>query len=69
MGLEEEVVLLIKRALSERIAADGVRFLDVHRANEFAVEMGIDASCVKPVIETINSVLEAKWKSRDSNIL
>ena len=61
--MEEEVVRLIKRIVDERIKEGKVHFFDVEKANELAIEMGLDVACVKSVIEELNRLLEDKLRA------
>ena len=62
--IEEEIVRLIKKVVDERVSRHGVILLNVEKANEMAVEMGLDAGCVKSVFEALNRMLEDKFKSK-----
>ncbi len=67
--VEEEIVRLIKRIIDERVGSHGVILLNVEKANELAVEMGLDAGCVKSVFESLNRMLEEKFRSRKSDVI
>ena len=64
VSMEEELVRLIKRAVDERVHEHGVILFDVEKANDLAVELGLDVSCVKAVMEELNRLLEEKFRDR-----
>jgi hypothetical protein len=64
MSMEEELVRLIKRVVDERVHDHGVILFDVEKANDLAVELGLDVSCVKAVIQELNRLLEEKFRDR-----
>lgn len=65
MSMEEELVRLIKRVVDERVHDHGVILFDVEKANSLAVELGLDVSCVKAVIEELNRLLEGKIQRQE----
>ncbi len=64
LTMEEEIVRMIKRLLDERVSQHGVLLLNTSKAASIAVEMGLDAGCIKEVFDAINRMLEEKFKSR-----
>ncbi|MCS7121428.1 MAG: hypothetical protein NZ895_02360 [Archaeoglobaceae archaeon] len=66
--MEEEVVNLIKKIIEERGKRE-LKLLDIQKASAIAVEKGLDASCVRQVIEEINKMLENKFKSKITQML
>ncbi len=67
--IEEEIVKLIKKVIDERVDEHGVILLNVEKANEMAVEMGLDVGCVKSVFDAINKMLEEKFKSKRTDVI
>jgi hypothetical protein len=67
--MEEEVLQMIKKIVDTRVGDHGVILFDVEKANDLAVEMGLDVSCVKSIFEEINKMLEEKFRERARNNL